>query len=700
MNIDKRAITNIEKTNESISKILSKIESIQDEELSLVLEEIKKLKIKKKKEKKKDTSVFKVEKKLLGSFQKFEEVVSKKPKIESKEKIKFQSIIPNSLFNFKKQSSEDYSRKGVNDLELEKLKMMKSISRKLDFEWKPKKEDKKKDPEKDKSSSISDWLSNISTGAGLASLTKYGKRLMPVARVAYSVKSLWDLFGTIKSGINDYKTFKSAGNDIRANDVLMKTVVGGVGNLMNAATGVMPLPYAALFMPVAEFLEYTSKNYDTISLNKNDEIMARERKVLEIEDMIAKGEKNEILQLRPNGEKRYWEFKNYSSNDWEPLIDDKTKKPLSILQDKQRVVPDIQGKDGIQTYKLKTDSGALVEMVVRQGMPQIKVGDNYSPISTRQSGGNVNKGQQYLVGEAGPEGVRYSDKANSVISFNKSITKMIEGFSLSKWIRKLEIRSEIPFYFFKPTGYTVYGHGPDKLVLGNDYVITPDIIKKAMQEDKMTLDFNNIPTDDRERSKAFSAQMRSEEGGYSNNKNDKGGKTNFGVTQISLDEYFRTRSKKSPAMEGMPTDVKNITKEQADEIYYHNYYLRNNIKKYKDPALAYLWFVSYAGSAGGVKKWEKDSDKLTFEQLSEIRKKHFFDLAKKDPTQKQHLHGWLGRDIRAAEMVRRSREKLVVKSDTFNVSSVQLQNKTVLERQFMLNTIAPAMANVVNEEFN
>ena len=41
MNIDKRAITNIERTNEKIAKILSKIEDIQEEELSLVLEEIK-----------------------------------------------------------------------------------------------------------------------------------------------------------------------------------------------------------------------------------------------------------------------------------------------------------------------------------------------------------------------------------------------------------------------------------------------------------------------------------------------------------------------------------------------------------------------------------------------------------------------------------------------------------------------------------
>ena len=105
----------------------------------------------------------------------------------------------------------------------------------------------------------------------------------------------------------------------------------------------------------------------------------------------------------------------------------------------------------------------------------------------------------------------------------------------------------------------------------------------------MLLDFNNIPTDDRERSRTFSRQMESEEGGYSDNKHDKGGKTKFGVTQISLDHYFKTV--KNP-MTGMPKDIKDITKEQADEIYYRNYYVTNSLNKIKDPKLAYLWFVS------------------------------------------------------------------------------------------------------------
>ena len=32
-----------------------------------------------------------------------------------------------------------------------------------------------------------------------------------------------------------------------------------------------------------------------------------------------------------------------------------------------------------------------------------------------------------------------------------------------------------------------------------------------------------------------------EEGGFSNHKNDRGGRTNFGIAQISLDEYTRKR---------------------------------------------------------------------------------------------------------------------------------------------------------------
>ena len=56
MVIDKRVIRDIEKTNKKISEMLSEIGDIQEEQLSLILAEISRLKNKKKKEVKKPFS--------------------------------------------------------------------------------------------------------------------------------------------------------------------------------------------------------------------------------------------------------------------------------------------------------------------------------------------------------------------------------------------------------------------------------------------------------------------------------------------------------------------------------------------------------------------------------------------------------------------------------------------------------------------
>lgn len=706
MNIDKRIIAELEKKNKKIASIFSKINDVQEEELSIILEEIRKLKSEKKKVVKKTESVFSVEKKLLNSFQSFEKLVTKKETFDFKKQT-FSSIIPNNFFSqfTQKQSKQDYSRKNEVNLEQEKLDWMKRISKKLDFEWKAKAPEIKKEKPEEKSDWISNILSMVSGGAALSSMTKYGKKLMPVAKVAMTLKSLYDLFGTIKSGVNEYKSFKSAGNDIRANDALFKTAIGGAGNLMNAAAGVLPTPYAVLFMAVGEFLEYTAREHDSIALDKNNEIMVRERKVLEIQDILDKGEKTQILQLRPNGDGTSWEFKNYATDSWEPLIDQNTNKPLSLLRGQSKVQADPIGtKDGIQTYKLQTQSNGLVDLVFHNGVPQIKIGGDYKPISTRQSGGPVKKNQEYLVGEQGPEGIQYDNvKTSQAKNLTKSISNMISDLSVEKMIRKLNIRSEIPFYFFKPTGYTVYSHGPDKVVsdkvVSDEYVISESVIKKAlMQKDKMTLDFSSIPRDDKTRSSLFVKQLMTEEGGYTNNKDDKGGKTNFGVTQVALNEYFRTAKTPSP---NMPKDIKGITKEQAEEIYYNNFYIARGINKIDDPKLAYAWFVSWVGSFGGASKWSKDKNIQTLDQLMDARKKHFFNIVKKDSTQQKWLDGWLGRDIRMLEMFKTDKPKdITIKTDTSKVSSVKVIKNDDVDENFMINTLVPLMANLVNKEFN
>ncbi len=68
------------------------------------------------------------------------------------------------------------------------------------------------------------------------------------------------------------------------------------------------------------------------------------------------------------------------------------------------------------------------------------------------------------------------------------------------------------------------------------------------------------------------------EGGFSDRKNDLGGKTNYGITQSSLDEY---NSWKHPLKKGInfPKDVKQLTPEQSKQILYEMYYMRYGINQ-------------------------------------------------------------------------------------------------------------------------
>ncbi|NDH49013.1 MAG: hypothetical protein EBY41_00425 [Proteobacteria bacterium] len=61
------------------------------------------------------------------------------------------------------------------------------------------------------------------------------------------------------------------------------------------------------------------------------------------------------------------------------------------------------------------------------------------------------------------------------------------------------------------------------------------------------------------------------EGGYVNHKNDRGGPTNMGVTQKTLSNFL--------GREVSIEEVKNLSKEMAEEIYSRNYYEKPGIAK-------------------------------------------------------------------------------------------------------------------------
>ena len=78
---------------------------------------------------------------------------------------------------------------------------------------------------------------------------------------------------------------------------------------------------------------------------------------------------------------------------------------------------------------------------------------------------------------------------------------------------------------------------------------------------------------------------QSHEGGYSNRKNDLGGRTNYGVRQEALNEYNLWRSSLKNG-KIFPTKIENLTQEQAQQIMNEMYYQRYNINKLQNLILA------------------------------------------------------------------------------------------------------------------
>lgn len=126
------------------------------------------------------------------------------------------------------------------------------------------------------------------------------------------------------------------------------------------------------------------------------------------------------------------------------------------------------------------------------------------------------------------------------------------------------------------------------------------------------------------------------EGGYSNHKADKGGATNMGVTQSTYNAYLLR--KKLPQK-----DVKLITKEEAVQIYYENYWLVSGADKTQDSKMAIVLFdTAVLHGPGKAKTFYQQSggDLTTFLKL---REQSYDKIVANDPSQKVFHQGWKNR---------------------------------------------------------
>lgn len=138
------------------------------------------------------------------------------------------------------------------------------------------------------------------------------------------------------------------------------------------------------------------------------------------------------------------------------------------------------------------------------------------------------------------------------------------------------------------------------------------------------------------------------EGGYNNNKNDFGGPTNLGVTHTTFDAWRR--------MNNRPTeDVRNITRREAEEIYYNMYWKASGADKKSDIRDALILFdtaVQY-GDVEARKMFKKADN--NFYTMLENRRKMYHQRVVDVPSQTEYLQGWLNR----VDNLERKADKLI-----------------------------------------
>ena len=154
------------------------------------------------------------------------------------------------------------------------------------------------------------------------------------------------------------------------------------------------------------------------------------------------------------------------------------------------------------------------------------------------------------------------------------------------------------------------------------------------------------------------------EGGYSNNKYDRGGKTKYGITQIFIDEY-----KNRVENERVPDSVVDITLEDAKKLYKAQWdkfnlgYIRNKkvatvINDYMINSNAYSVVVRLKHLLNNMGYDLNDKPILDVATINAIndcnpdvladsilkeRANYYRSIVKKDPLQVNNLKGWFNR---------------------------------------------------------
>lgn len=125
------------------------------------------------------------------------------------------------------------------------------------------------------------------------------------------------------------------------------------------------------------------------------------------------------------------------------------------------------------------------------------------------------------------------------------------------------------------------------------------------------------------------------EGGYANNPNDKGGATNKGITQGTYNNWLISQGKSRK-------DVKFISQQEVEEIYYKNYWLKVGCDKMSKVFAVICFDTAVNMGVGRVKEFLQAARWTDPQKFLAAREQKYREFAKYG-NQKIFLNGWLNR---------------------------------------------------------
>ena len=119
------------------------------------------------------------------------------------------------------------------------------------------------------------------------------------------------------------------------------------------------------------------------------------------------------------------------------------------------------------------------------------------------------------------------------------------------------------------------------------------------------------------------------EGGFVNDRDDPGGKTNYGITAETFARYFPGR------------EVESITLPEAATIYRNGYWVGAGCESLPKPLAVAVFDTAVNCGVSRAKRWlEETRDSKKYLTL---RREHYYRISDSNPSLKKFIRGWLNR---------------------------------------------------------